>query len=95
LRKRLSGAFRGLLEAFQYLSGPFRAFFREFLLTFTFSLGMTDVQEIRIVSNKIDRIEDFALPTQNTVKSLILEGNHILEVPSLAALQDIKVDMVK
>ena len=41
---------------------------------------MSDVEEIRIVSNKIDRLEDFALPSQNTVRSLILEGNHILEV---------------
>ena len=40
---------------------------------------MSDVEEIRIVSNKIDRLEDFALPSQNSVKSLILEGNHILE----------------
>ena len=55
---------------------------------------MTDVDEIRIVSNKIDRIEENALPTQNTVKSLILEGNHILEVPSLSALDDIRVEKV-
>ena len=55
---------------------------------------MTDVEEIRIVSNKIDKIEDFALPSQNSVKSLILEGNHILEVPSLAALQEIHVEKV-
>ena len=55
---------------------------------------MTDVEEIRIVSNKIDRLEDFALPSQNSVKSLILEGNHILEVPSLSALQQIHVEKV-
>merc|ERR1711956_189853 len=56
--------------------------------------GMSDVEEIRIVSNKIDRLEDFALPSQNSVKSLILEGNHILEVPSLSALQQIHVEKV-
>ena len=55
---------------------------------------MTDVEEIRIVSNKIDRLEDFALPSQNSVKSLILEGNHILEEPSLSALQQIHVEKV-
>ena len=56
--------------------------------------GMADVEEIRIVSNKIDRIEDLALPSQNSVKSLILEGNHILEVPSLSALEEIQVEKV-
>ena len=56
--------------------------------------GMTAVEEIRIVSNKIDRIEDYALPSQNTVRRLILEGNHILEVPSLSALEDIQVEKV-
>ncbi len=55
---------------------------------------MIDVQEIRIVSNKIDRIEDFGFPSKNSVKSLILDGNHILEIPSLAALQDIEVEKV-
>ena len=55
---------------------------------------MTDVDEIRIASNKIDRIEEYALPTQNTVKSLILEGNHVLEVPPLSALEDIQVEKV-
>ena len=55
---------------------------------------MTAVEEIRIVSNKIDRIEDYALPSQNTVRRLILEGNHILEVPSLSALEDIQVEKV-
>ena len=52
------------------------------------------MEEIRIVSNKIDRIEDLALPSQNSVKSLILEGNHILEVPSLSALEEIQVEKV-
>lgn len=52
------------------------------------------MDEIRIVSNKIDRIEDFALPSQNSVKNLILEGNHILEVPSLSALTEIYVEKV-
>ena len=57
-------------------------------------VGMTAVEEIRIVSNKIDRIEDYALPSQNTVRRLILEGNHILEVPSLSALEEIQVEKV-
>ena len=63
-------------------------------VSFSTFAGMTDVDEIRIVSNKIDRVEDFALPGQNSVKSLILEGNHILEIPSLAALQEIHVEKV-
>ena len=63
-------------------------------LFYPFFKGMTDVDEIRIASNKIDRIEDYALPTQNTVKSLILEGNHVLEVPPLSALEDIQVEKV-
>ena len=45
---------------------------------------MSDVEEIRIVSNKIDRLEDFALPSQNSVKSLILEGNYIYPRSALA-----------
>lgn len=56
--------------------------------------GMTDVEELRIVKNKIDRLEDFSLPSQNTVKNLILEGNHILAVPSLSALEDIRVESI-
>ena len=55
---------------------------------------MIDVQEIRIVSNKIDRIDENGFPSKNAVKSLILEGNHILEIPSLAALKDITVEKV-
>jgi len=56
--------------------------------------GMTEVDEIRITSNKIDRIEEHAFPSRNTVTSLILEGNHVLEVPPLSALEDIEVEKV-
>ena len=56
---------------------------------------MTEVDEIRITSNKIDRIEEHAFPSRNTVTSLILEGNHVLEVPPLSALEDIEVEKVR
>ena len=59
------------------------------------NLGMTEVDEIRITSNKIDRIEEHAFPSRNTVTSLILEGNHVLEVPPLSALEDIEVEKVR
>ena len=62
---------------------------------FDLDLGMTEVDEIRITSNKIDRIEEHAFPSRNTVTSLILEGNHVLEVPPLSALEDIEVEKVR
>ena len=55
---------------------------------------MHNVKQVTITKNKIDRIEDLSISSQSMVKSLTLEGNHILEIPSLSALQDIKVKQV-
>ena len=55
---------------------------------------MHKVDKVTIAKNKIDRIEDLSFPSQSMVKSLTLDGNHILEIPSLSALQDIRVKQV-
>ena len=36
---------------------------------------MSDVKNIRIAKNKIDRIEDFSFPSQNMIGNITLEGN--------------------
>ena len=54
--------------------------------------GIHSLGELRIANNKIDRIEDFSLPEE--VGSLILEGNHILEIPSPKALENIDATKV-
>ena len=37
---------------------------------------MSDVKNIRIAKNKIDRIEDFSFPSQNMIGNITLEGNN-------------------
>ena len=37
---------------------------------------MSDVRNIRIAKNKIDRIEDFSFPSQNMIGNITLEGNN-------------------
>ena len=56
--------------------------------------GMSEVEELNIVKNKIDRIEDFSIPSPNVIRSITLDGNHILEIPTLAALSEMRVDKV-
>ena len=56
---------------------------------------MHNVKTVTISKNKIDRIEDLSFPSRSMVESLTLEGNHILEIPSLSALQDIEVEHVR
>ena len=41
-----------------------------------YSTGMSDVKNIRIAKNKIDRIEDFSFPSQNMIGNITLEGNN-------------------
>ena len=41
---------------------------------------MTDVKQLRIAKNKIDRIEDFSFPSQNLIGSIILEGKVFCEI---------------
>lgn len=56
---------------------------------------MSEVKELQIIKNKIDRIEDFSVPSQNIIQSIHLEGNHILEIPSLSVLKDIRAETVR
>ena len=37
---------------------------------------MSDVKNIRIAKNKIDRIEDFSFPSQNMIGNITLEGKN-------------------
>jgi hypothetical protein len=53
---------------------------------------MESIGELRIANNKIDRIEDFSIP--NTVHTLSLHGNHILEIPTAVAMSKINVNQV-
>ena len=64
------------------------------ILFLYFLTDMTEVDEIRIANNKIDKIEENALPSRNSVKRLVLEGNHVLQIPPLSALEEIQVDEV-
>ena len=59
-----------------------------------FIAGMSEVEELNIVKNKIDRIEDFSIPSPNVIRSINLDGNHILEIPTMAALRDMRVEKV-
>jgi hypothetical protein len=36
------------------------------------SSGMSEVEELNIVKNKIDRIEDFSIPSPNVIRSINL-----------------------
>ncbi len=47
---------------------------------------------MRIANNKIDRIEDFSLPDE--VGSLVLKGNHVLDIPSPKALENMDASKV-
>ena len=55
---------------------------------------MSEVEELNIVKNKIDRIEDFSVPSPNVIRSINLDGNHILEIPTLEALSNMRVEKV-
>ena len=55
---------------------------------------MSEVEELNIVKNKIDRIEDFSVPPPNVIRSINLDGNHILEIPTLEALSNMRVEKV-
>ncbi len=54
--------------------------------------GMERIGELKIASNKIDRIEDLTVTEE--VRKLTLLGNHILEVPPPEAIRDIRVKHV-
>ena len=56
-------------------------------------MGIASLRELRIANNKIDRIEDFAIAAG--VGSLVLKGNHILDIPSPLALSHIDADKVR
>ena len=48
--------------------------------------GMTNVDRINILNNKIDKIGDLTITSESSVKSLVIQGNHLLEVPLNSAL---------
>ena len=56
--------------------------------------GMSEVEELNIVKNKIDRIEDFSIPSPNVIRSINFEGNHLLEIPTLESLSNMRVEKV-
>ncbi len=55
--------------------------------------GLQNVGELKIVNNKIDRIEDLTLDASQ-VRNLTVKGNHVLRVPTAAALDGIRVNKV-
>ncbi len=56
------------------------------------STGLERVGELKIAHNKIDRIEDFSI--SNEVSRLTLRGNHVLEIPTPDAMENIQVSNV-